>query len=139
VGLDIDYQGKTFIRTQDAANLTMGGDFDNYIMYGGRMRCNVADDGTITAFYGDANYADDGSNGQVMVYQPKFYYQRLPLHIEGNTIIRSESIILSARKQAGFKLHPIFDDGNGGELEYVLFSAYDGTLVDNKLSSIAGL
>jgi hypothetical protein len=43
-------------------------------MYGGRMRCNVTDDGTITAFYGDSNYADDGSNGQVMVYQPKFYY-----------------------------------------------------------------
>jgi hypothetical protein len=32
-------------------------------MYGGRMRCNVADDGTINAFYGDPTYADDGSNG----------------------------------------------------------------------------
>lgn len=139
VGLDIDYQGKTYIRTQGALNLTMGADFDEYLMYGGRMRCNVADDGTINAFYGDNDYAEDGSNGQVMVYQPKFYYQRLPLRVEGDTIIRSESIILSARKQAGFKLHPIFDDGNGGELEYVLFSAYDGTLVDNKLSSVAGL
>jgi len=28
-----------------------------------RMRCNVADDGTITAFYGDNNYREDGSNG----------------------------------------------------------------------------
>jgi hypothetical protein len=37
-------------------------------MYGGRMRCNVTDNGTITAFYGDSNYKEDGSNGQVMVY-----------------------------------------------------------------------
>lgn len=142
VGLDIDYQGKTCIRTQDAVNFAMGADFDSYIMYGGRMRCNVADDGTITAFYGDSNYRDDGSNGQVMVYQPKFYYQRIPLRTEALTkgqVIRSESIILSARKQGGFKLHPIFDDGNGGELEYVLFSAYDGTLQNEKLSSVAGL
>lgn len=138
VGLEVDYQGKSYSRTQQAANLTMGADFNAYLMYGGRMRCNVADNGTINAFYGDLNYAEDGSNGQVMVYQPKFYYQRLPLRVEGS-IIRSESIIVSARKQAGFKLHPIFDDGNGGELEYVLFSAYDGTLVDDKLSSVAGL
>ena len=137
VGLDINYQGKTFTRTQGAINLSMGSDFDTYVMYGGRMRCNVANDGTINAFYGDNNYAEDGSNGQVMVYQPKFYYQRLPLQVEGTTI-RQESIILSARKQAGFKLHPIFDDGEGGELDYVLFSAYDGSLIDNKLSSIAG-
>ena len=136
VGLDIDYQGKTYSRTQGAINLSMGEDFNSFVMYGGRMRCNVADDGTINAFYGDISYADDGSNGQVMVYQPKFYYQRLPLKMD-NHIIRSESIIISARKQAGFKLHPIFDDGNGGELDYVLFSAYDGTLVDDKLSSIA--
>lgn len=142
VGLDIDYQGKTCIRTQDAVNLTMGEDFNSYIMYGGRMRCNVTDDGTITAFYGDSNYKDDGSNGQVMVYQPKFYYQRIPLRTEALTkgqVIRSESIILSSKKQGGFKLHPIFDDGNGGELEYVLFSAYDGTLQNDKLSSVAGL
>lgn len=142
VGLDIDYQGKTYIRTQDAVNFTMGTDFNNYIMYGGRTRCNVADDGTITAFYGDNNYADDGSNGQVMVYQPKFYYQRTPLRTEQLTkgqVIRSESLILSSKKQSGFKLHPIFNDGNGGELEYVLFSAYDGTLQDEKLASVAGL
>jgi hypothetical protein len=41
----------------------MGTDFNKYSMYGGRMRCNVADNGTITAFYGDNNYKEDGSNG----------------------------------------------------------------------------
>jgi hypothetical protein len=46
----------------------MGSDFDKFLMYGGRVRCNVADDGTINAFYGEESYKDDGSNGQVMVY-----------------------------------------------------------------------
>jgi len=68
IGLDIDYQNKVFARLQKASNLTMGQDFDKFVMYGGRKRCNVSDNGTITAFYGDANYKEDGSNGQVMVY-----------------------------------------------------------------------
>ena len=60
LGLTVDYENKSSERTQDAA---VGKNFDTYSMYGGRMRCNVADDGTILAFYGDANYKDDGSNG----------------------------------------------------------------------------
>jgi len=68
IGLDIDYANRTCVRIQDAVGKSMGTDFDKYTMYGGRTRCNVADDGTINAFYGDNNYAEDGSNGQVMVY-----------------------------------------------------------------------
>ena len=30
-------------------------------------RCNVLDNGTVSAYYGDINYKEDGSNGQVMV------------------------------------------------------------------------
>jgi hypothetical protein len=63
VGLEVDYDNKSFTRTQQAQGLTMGSGFDEYTMYGGRKRCNVADDGTINAFYGDDNYKDDGSNG----------------------------------------------------------------------------
>lgn len=141
VGLDIDYPNKIYSRIQEATNLSMGPDFDNYPMYGGRMRCNVSDDGTINAFYGDNNYADDGSNGQVMVYQPKFYYQRTPVvvdNINNGAIIRRESIIVSATKQPGFKLHPIFKGVNGEELDYVLLPAYDGSLVNDKLASVSG-
>ena len=74
VGIQVDYKNKTFKRLAGAANLTPGSDFDKFSMYGGRRKCNVADDGTINAWYGDDNYTEDGSNGQVMVYQPKFYY-----------------------------------------------------------------
>lgn len=141
VGLDVNYTGKSFARTQGAIGLEMGTDFDKYLMYGGRKRCNVADNGVITAFYGDANYKEDGSNGQVMVYQPKFYYQRIPLSIENvakGQIVRRDSIILSTTEQAGFKLHPIFAVGDGSEYDYVLFSAYEGSMFDGKLASVAG-
>ena len=157
VGLSIDYENKTINRTQEATNNT---NFNNYSMYGGRKRCNVADDGSITAFYGDSNYREDGSNGQVMIYQPKFYYQRVPINTVNATIgrvIKKESLIISPTAQSGFKLHPAFIDKDGNEIEYILLSAYEGSAYDvssssyisndatgvnfseDKLSSIAGV
>ena len=142
VGLDINYQEKSFIRTQDASDYEMGEDFDLYTMYGGRKRCNVSDNGTITAFYGEANYANDGSNGQVMIYQPKFYYQRIPLKVENATkgqVIRRESVLISDTEQSGFKLHPAFITTEGEELDYILLPAYEGAVVEDKLCSVAGV
>lgn len=129
VGLQIDYLNNTVTRTQEAANYTMGNDFNKYPMYGGRARCNVADDGTITAFYGDEDFAEDGSNGQVMVYQPKFYYSRIPIAVENNAI-QKELIILSPSAHPGFKLHPAFKNENGEEVDYILYSAYEGSTYD---------
>ena len=63
VGLSIDYENKSVERLYDAVGYNAGSNFNTYSMYGGRMRCNVADDGTINAFYGDPNYTEDGSNG----------------------------------------------------------------------------
>ena len=138
VGLDIDYVNKSFSRVQEAAAYSMGQDFNKYAMYGGRTRCNVADNGVITAFYGDSDYKEDGSNGQVMIYQPKFYYKRI-IHSTDNMnrgkAIRHETLLLSATEQIGFKLAPIF---NGG-LEYVLLPAYDAGLQENQLTSIANM
>ena len=50
-------------------------------------------------------------------------------------IVRRESLIISPVEQPGFKLAPIFNDG----LEYVLLPAYDGSLVNSKLASVAGV
>lgn len=136
IGLDIDYENKTCVRIQKAANLEMGSDFDQFAMYGGRVRCNVADDGTINAFYGESGYKDDGSNGQVMIYQPKFYYQRTPLKLN-DKIVRHETITLSSTKKAGFKLHPLFDAGNDEEYDYVLLSAYEGSVANDTMASIS--
>lgn len=132
LGLVIDYENKSYERAQEAANLQAGADYDTYAMYGGRMRCNVRDDGTITAFYGDTAYTEDGSNGQVMLYQPKFYYQRTYLKdtlTNHGYSIQKESILLSAEERVGFKLHPLFKSGDE-ELDYVLLPAYEGSVFD---------
>ena len=135
VGLCVDYENKTFTRLAGAVNLSQGADFDKFTMYGGRKRCNVLDDGTITAYYGDEGYIEDGSNGQVMVYQPKFYYKVVPLKLEPiaggiGYHQRKTNFYISATPKAGFKLHPAFYDANGNEIDYILFSAYEGSMYD---------
>jgi len=82
IGVEIDIPNNTMTRLAGAVGKTHGSDFDVFNMLGGRKRCNVADDKTVTAYYGDVGYAEDGSNGQVMVEQPKFYYKTVPLQIE---------------------------------------------------------
>lgn len=104
-GLCVDYENKTFKRLAGAVNLSQGADFNKFEMYGGRKRCNVLDDGTIVAYYGDENYAEDGSNGQVMVFQPAFYYRVVPLKLEkiliqALDIIYGKRIIMSAQRRS---------------------------------------
>ena len=73
LGLQVDYENKSFKRLSAADGLEAGTDFDGFQIYGGRKRCTVADDGAINHYYGEEGYAEDGSDGQVMVYQPKVY------------------------------------------------------------------
>lgn len=140
VGLQVDYENRLFTRLAGAVGKTMGADFNVYPMYGGRKRCNVADDGTINAYYGDDNYADDGTNGQVMVYQPKFYYRVVPLKLDENTAglgyhIRKANYYVSAVPKPGFKLHPAFYDENGNPIDYILYSAYEGSYWDDSMGA----
>lgn len=136
VGLCVDYENKTFKRLAGAVNLSQGADFNKFTMYGGRRRCNVLDDGTITAYYGDEGYVEDGSNGQVMVFQPAFYYKVVPLKLEKNTDsgigyhLRKANYYVSSKPKTGFKLHPAFYDENGNEIDYILFSADEGSMFD---------
>lgn len=136
VGLCVDYENKTFTRLAGAVGLSQGADFDKFTMYGGRKRCNVLDDGTIVAYYGDEGYTEDGSNGQVMVYQPAFYYKVVPLKLEKNTDsgigyhLRKANYYVSSKPKTGFKLHPAFYDENGNEVGYILYSADEGSMYD---------
>lgn len=135
-GLCVDYQNKTFKRLAGAYGKNAGADFDSFLMFGGRKRCNVADDGTINAYYGDANYKEDGTNGQVMVYQPAFYYKVVPLVYDKNTVsgigyhLRKANYYVSSKPKTGFKLHPAFYDRNGNAVDYILMSAYEGSMYD---------
>lgn len=134
LGLQVDFENRKFTRLASAVNLSSGADFDRFEMYGGRKRCNVLDDGTITAYYGDENYAENGSNGQVMVYQPAFYYKVVPVIYEKNKTtgigyhMRKANYYVTSRPHNGFKLHPAFFDENGNEIDYILYSAYEGSM-----------
>ena len=135
LGVQVDYKNKTFTRIAGAVNLTAGADFDAFSMYGGRRKCNVADDGTIVAWYGDEDYAEDGSMGQVMVYQPKFYYLVCPVVYDPIDTgigyhLRKANYYVSEKARAGFRLHPAFYDANGNEIDYYLTGAYEGSIWD---------
>lgn len=135
LGITMDYKNKTCTRIAGAKNLTAGADFDKFSMYGGRKRCNVSDGGTINAYYGDEGYTEDGSNGQVMVYQPKFYYLVCPLEYDRQETgygyhLRKANYYVSETQRAGFKLHPAFYDKNRNEVDYILMSAYEGCIYD---------
>lgn len=140
VGIQVDYKNKTFKRLAGATNLTKGSDFDKFTMFGGRKRCNVADDGSIVAWYGDADYKEDGSMGQVMVYQPKFYYLVCPVEYDPIDTgigyhLRKANYYVSEKPRAGFRLHPAFYDASGNEIDYFLTSAYEGSIYDASASA----
>lgn len=140
VGIQVDYKNKTFKRLAGAANLTKGSDFDKFTMFGGRKRCNVADDGSIVAWCGDADYKEDGSMGQVMVYQPKFYYLVCPVEYDPIDTgigyhLRKANYYVSEKPRAGFRLHPAFYDASGNEIDYFLTSAYEGSIYDASASA----
>jgi hypothetical protein len=131
---------------------TITGDPDTHPVYMGINRCNVSDDGTINAYYGDASYVEDGSNGQVMVKIPKFYYKVTPDEDGGldGVNIRKCTWEISETPNDGFTLYPAFYDANGNEIDYFLYGAFDGVgqrdstygtsynTSTDKLSSVAG-
>lgn len=143
LGLEADFENNVFTRLAGAKDLSAGADFDSFPMYQ-RRRCNVSDNGEIVAYYGDENYRDDGTNGQVMVYQPAFYYRVVPTKLEkidGNLgyHVRKASYYISAKPKPYFKLHPAFYDENGKPVEYILYGAYEGNVSGEKLCSVAGV
>ena len=140
LGLQVDYENKSFKRLSAADGLEAGTDFDGFQIYGGRKRCTVADDGTISHYYGEEGYAEDGSDGQVMVYQPKVYYRVTPLKLEKQTDgigyhLRKANYYISSVPKPGFSLHPAFYNESGQEVEYILFSAYEASIYDVSASA----
>lgn len=148
-GVEVDFVNKRFTRLAAAVNKTPGADFDNVEPWK-RRRCNLTDDGVVTAYYGDAAYTEtgaleqavevDGSTYtigtavQVMVEQPKFYYKVVPVLTEKRegekgVHLRKGRYYVSATKKAGFKVHPAFVR-NGVEMDKIYLSAYEGSTYD---------
>ncbi|MGI6533204.1 MAG: hypothetical protein ACOX23_01105 [Peptococcia bacterium] len=97
--------------------------------------CNVSDEGTITAYIDDgpSNFKRDGTNGQVMVKIPKFYYK----HTYDEETKKHEFWVADG-PAAGFKLHPAFIRA-GEEKEYILMGAYKASLGRNQTDTVDAL
>lgn len=94
-------------------------DFDNIYPWSEIKVCTLKDDGTVTSYKGDANFATDGSIGQVMVEFPKFYYKRII--DETNDL---EYIYVSEDKLTGYDVYPAFINAAGEEIEKIYIAAY---------------
>ncbi|HDR8110400.1 TPA: hypothetical protein QCZ04_003473 [Bacillus cereus] len=109
-------------------------DFDKLMPWAGMKRCNVPDDCVIpignttkykvNAYYGDIAYRTDGSNGQVMVEVPAFYFKRV--FIDLDTI----ETYISPLPLPGYSMHPWFYDANGNPVTKKYIGAYEASLYD---------
>lgn len=141
-GVEVDFVNKKFTRLSGAVNRTPGAAFDSINAFGGRKRCNVADDGTVTAYYGDSGYTTTGKNAagtpvQVMVEQPKFYYKVVPMVLEKGVKgmkIRKARYYVSDTLKPGFKVHPAFVE-NGNVNPYIYLAAFEGSLFDTSANA----
>ena len=97
-------------------------DFDYIYPYSEMRRCTLADDGTVTAYKGDANYTEDGSAGQVMVEIPKFYIRHFI-----DEVSDKEYWYISKYHLAGFRLSQAFYDAAGNELDKIYIGAFAAT------------
>ena len=134
LGLHADFENKVFTRLGAAVGLSAGNDFNAYPMYGQRRRVVVDSNGVIDDSYSPENVEESDTNVDVMVYQPKFYYKVVPLKLEKQSgglgyHIRKANYYISSTPHAGFKVHPLFYDENGNEIDYVLFSAYEASFM----------
>lgn len=121
--------GDYIVRILDTYNnvsAIANGSIANSTIYNNIRRCNVADNGTISAFYGESTYTEDGSNGQVMVYIPKFYYKVEPIYVETKQIYTAAWYVADSKIDDSYKLHPAFLATDGiTELDYFLIGAFE--------------
>ena len=107
--------------------------FDTWLPWAAMRRCNVSDAGEVLAYYGDAAYRADGSNGQVMVVIPKFYYK---------VVVGADTYQwhVSPIPLPGYKVHPAFV--RDGVIKSRMFvgaykaSAYDVTASATEVNTI---
>lgn len=112
----------TVVRTGNGVGRTVAS-FNNLRPWSLIRRCNLADDGTVNAYWGNTGFAYDGSNGQVMAQCPRFYYR-------ASHAATQHAPEISFRPRTGFKVHPWFIDSEGGILDYQYPAAFGGSAYD---------
>lgn len=133
-GVEVDFKNNTFTRLAGAVGKKGGANFNSVNAFGGRRKCNLADNGTVNAYYGDVGYIENGSNGQVMVEQPKFYYKVVPLVLEPiaggiGYHLRKARYYISDTQKSGMSLHPAFVR-NGVVKDKMYLNAYGASIFD---------
>jgi hypothetical protein len=119
-GIKIDSAG-TVTRIGLAKGMSRA-DFDNIPLFNLQKRCTLADAGTINHYFGDGGYLEDGTDGQVMVQRPAFYYAWFR---RGTT----DYYYVSDVPCVGLTLHPAFMRNNVFK-RYIYLSAYEGSAYD---------
>lgn len=96
--------------------------FDDIEPWKSIERVNLSDDGEILARFGDNDYRDDGSNGQVMVRIPKFYYR-------AEHGPRTHGYYISPYRLSGYRVSRMHWR-NGKEVDEVFIGAYKASIYD---------
>lgn len=116
---------------------TATNDFDNIYPWSERKRaCGYFDDKgnfVVNAYEGEPGYTTDGSNGEVWVETPLFYY----LHKYNDD--GSEEIVISAHPIGGYKPSPIHINTDGSLRQKAYTAAYPMALVNDKPTSRSGV
>ena len=93
-------------------------DFDSMPIYKDIKLCNLAANGTVNAYLGDAGFKRDGTNGDVMVEIPVFWYKVVPGAVEEWWISNAPA--------TGFVKHPAFSRGGAyADVNEIYVSAYE--------------
>jgi hypothetical protein len=117
-----------------AAGKNAGNDFNSIYPYSLMKLCNIGDDGSIKAMYGDPGFMRDGSNGEVMLLLAKFYYKHTY-----SAAAKTHEYWISPVPINGFSLHPAFVR-NGIEKPYIFVAVYKaGIDGSNKIISRSGI
>lgn len=106
-------------------------DFDSIYPWSEIKRCNILQniaDAKIITYEGDPNFALDGTNGDVFVRIPKFYYERY----------RKDGYEYRVISENGTNVHPAFIE-NGKELDEIFIGAFEGFETSGNLYSIENL
>ena len=123
IGIGHNTKTNTIYRIVNNKKLYKAGiNFDKVYPYSEIKKCTINDNGDVTSYIGSDNYIEDGSNGQVMVEIPKFYYKK-------NVINGIYEYYICPIKKDGYKVHPAFVT-ESGEKDYIYIGAYESSIYD---------
>jgi hypothetical protein len=131
IGVEWNETQDTFARIGLIADISTPTEALDYFPFNSIDRCNLADDGTVNAYYGEPLYVTDGSNGQCMTEFP-LTYSSYDVRTEGSDKIHTWKF--SQFQLEGFEVDKNFIRG-GEVVQRMYFSTFEGSLYDVSASS----